>query len=66
MSGRPFECPDCGQLGNERPGFRRAQVAVEAVGFADDEGMTMVEGFECLRCGRVVVVPVGSIEVRKA
>jgi predicted RNA-binding Zn-ribbon protein involved in translation (DUF1610 family) len=65
MSGRPFECPQCGQLGTERPGFARGGAAVEAVGFAGDDGMTMVESFTCLRCGRVAVVPVGAVEVRK-
>lgn len=59
----PVICPECGQRGDERPGFRR-RAYPEAVGFADSE-MHLVDSFECASCGYGFVVPKGSIEVRQ-
>jgi predicted RNA-binding Zn-ribbon protein involved in translation (DUF1610 family) len=63
VNAKPFVCPSCGQRGDERPGFARRASALEAI-FVGDEGVA-VESFECLKCGRAIVLPVGSIEVRK-
>ena len=71
MSGRrkqpagpqPVVCPQCGQRGDERPGFRRRQYP-EAVGFADSD-MHPVDSWECCTCGYGFVTPKGMIEVRQ-
>lgn len=59
----PVICPECGQRGDEPPGFRRRQYP-EAVGFADSE-MHPVDSFECARCGYGFVVAKGAIEIRR-
>lgn len=61
---KPLVCSQCGQAGDQRPGFRRRDSALEAVGTLDD-GMLAVESFECCACGYAFIVPLGSIEVRK-
>lgn len=67
---QPLICPECGQRGDERPGFRRRRYP-EAVGVSPandhepDPGMVPVDSFECCTCGFGFVVPVGTIEVRR-
>lgn len=56
-------CSECGQRGDERPGFARVPFP-EAVGTIDD-GMMLVDSFKCLACGHLIVTPVGTIEVRR-
>ncbi len=60
----PFVCPRCGQRGDQLPGFKVRDLP-EAVGFADDGGMTLVDSFECGSCGYGFVTPKGAIEIRK-
>lgn len=62
MEPKPVICPSCGGSGAERPGFKRVPLP-EAVGTVD--GMMLVDSFECNNCGHLLVVPVGTIEVRR-
>lgn len=63
----PFNCPRCGQTGNERPGFKVLPFP-EAVGFVEGEGeggMYLVDSFECNACGYQFVTAKGLIEIRQ-
>jgi hypothetical protein len=66
----------CGQVGNERPGFRLEEYEhLEAVIVENDAGLDMPgvlvgpdlpQRLVCNNCGRAQPVPRGSIEVRPA
>lgn len=60
----PLHCPRCNQSGAKRPGIKPERYP-EAVA-VNDEDPVMVQALRCQSCNHLWVVPVGTVEIRRA